>query len=185
MKVNRELSDKFRKKSGTVEAFQYDGDLIDAEGNYYVPEWAVAAHRAGILFYMKVDSPEAPLMELYLCSQTQTDSTHVQVGGYVICNEDGSLDVCSAQDFERNYEATAPSGKSSGDGSDHGHEGRRRGKLQNYIGVKIVKTEQQEKDSRPRYKVLYPDGYVSWSPKDVFEKAYRILDCEDFINEDM
>ena len=23
------------------------------------------------------------------------------------------------------------------------------------------------------YKVLYPDGYVSWSPKEVFEEAYR------------
>ena len=23
------------------------------------------------------------------------------------------------------------------------------------------------------YKVCYPDGYVSWSPKDVFEEAYR------------
>ena len=23
------------------------------------------------------------------------------------------------------------------------------------------------------YKVVYPDGYVSWSPKDVFEEAYR------------
>ena len=47
--------------------------------------------------------------------------------------------------------------------------------MKNYIGVKIVKAEPQEKDGRPGYK-------VSWSPKDVFEKAYRILDCEDFIN---
>ncbi len=27
--------------------------------------------------------------------------------------------------------------------------------------------------SRPGYKVRYPDGYVSWSPKEVFEIAYR------------
>ena len=25
------------------------------------------------------------------------------------------------------------------------------------------------------YKVRYPDGYESWSPKDVFEKAYLLL----------
>ena len=25
----------------------------------------------------------------------------------------------------------------------------------------------------PGYKVIYPDGYVSWSPKEVFEHAYR------------
>lgn len=29
------------------------------------------------------------------------------------------------------------------------------------------------KNAKDGYKVVYPDGYVSWSPKDVFEKAYR------------
>ena len=33
--------------------------------------------------------------------------------------------------------------------------------MKNYIGVKIVKAEPQEKDGRPGYKVVYPDGYVS------------------------
>lgn len=56
--------------------------------------------------------------------------------------------------------------------------------MKNYIGAKIVKAEPQEKDGQPGYKVKYPDGYVSWSPKDVFERAYRELGCEDFINQD-
>lgn len=56
--------------------------------------------------------------------------------------------------------------------------------MKNYIGVKIVKAEPQEKDGKQGYKVMYPDGYVSWSPKDVFEKAYRELDCKDFILSD-
>lgn len=30
------------------------------------------------------------------------------------------------------------------------------------------------------YKVVYPDGYVSWSPKDVFEAAYRRTDGMSF-----
>lgn len=55
--------------------------------------------------------------------------------------------------------------------------------MQNYIGVKIVKAELETKDGKEGYKVMYPDGYVSWSPKDVFEKAYRVLDCKEFINE--
>lgn len=71
--------------------------------------------------------------------------------------------------------------------------------MKNYIGVKIVKAEPMtkgefekrkgavspllEKDSTEGYMVKYPDGYVSWSPKDVFETAYRPLDCEEFINE--
>lgn len=54
--------------------------------------------------------------------------------------------------------------------------------MRNYIGVKIVKAELEVKDGNLGYKVVYPDGYVSWSPKEAFEKAYRPLDCEDFIN---
>ena len=30
------------------------------------------------------------------------------------------------------------------------------------------------------YKVRYPDGYESWSPKDVFNEAYRPTDCMNF-----
>lgn len=30
------------------------------------------------------------------------------------------------------------------------------------------------------YKVVYPDGYVSWSPKEVFEKAYRRINSMTF-----
>lgn len=45
-----------------------------------------------------------------------------------------------------------------------------------YVGVKIVRAEPQEKQSgeliEQGYRVIYPDGYESWSPKDVFESAY-------------
>ena len=54
--------------------------------------------------------------------------------------------------------------------------------MKNYIGGKIVKAEPTEKNGVPGYAVKYPDGYVSWSPKETFEKAYRELDCKDFIN---
>ena len=54
--------------------------------------------------------------------------------------------------------------------------------MKNYIGVKIVKAEPQERNGRPGYRVKYPDGYEAWSPKSAFEKAYRELDCKDFIN---
>lgn len=73
--------------------------------------------------------------------------------------------------------------------------------MKTYIGVKIVKAKPATKAEflaladEPRkisegntdaegYIVKYPDGYVSWSPKDVFEKAYRELDCKEFINAD-
>lgn len=42
-----------------------------------------------------------------------------------------------------------------------------------YVGTKIIQAEPEEKDGKPGYQVIYPDGYVSWSPKATFEAAYR------------
>lgn len=58
-----------------------------------------------------------------------------------------------------------------------------------YIGTKIVKAEPMTSDDFKRfkgqtpgleenahgYKVVYDDGYTSWSPKAVFERCYRPL----------
>jgi hypothetical protein len=60
-----------------------------------------------------------------------------------------------------------------------------------YVGTKIIKAEPckawkdagDHKIGDDGYKVVYPDGYVSWSPKDVFEDAYKEIDMS-FINED-
>lgn len=68
--------------------------------------------------------------------------------------------------------------------------------METYIGTKIIKAKPAIKvDGRiylmneaiPRsmnrqegYKVVYEDGYESWSPKDVFEKAFRSTDGLDF-----
>lgn len=41
-----------------------------------------------------------------------------------------------------------------------------------YVGVKIVKAELAEKDGEPGYNIIYDGGYISWSPKEVFEKYY-------------
>ena len=61
--------------------------------------------------------------------------------------------------------------------------------MKKYLGVKIVEAEPmtnldfQEKIKNSKllpgvpflngYKVVYEDGYVCWSPKEVFEKAYK------------
>lgn len=44
-----------------------------------------------------------------------------------------------------------------------------------YIGTKIVQAEREERDLKPGYKVMYEDGYMSWSPRDVFERCYRLV----------
>lgn len=59
--------------------------------------------------------------------------------------------------------------------------------MRQYIGTKIIEAEpairgdcvKENSDysafqlSEEGYRVRYPDGYESWSPKDVFEEAYR------------
>ena len=60
-------------------------------------------------------------------------------------------------------------------------------KLPGYIGVKMITArpmdhfeflkrsgkELPDHENSLGYQVFYPDGYVSWSPKEVFEEAYR------------
>lgn len=58
--------------------------------------------------------------------------------------------------------------------------------MNRYIGVKIINAEPAqatEDDKRGQYpigaegyKVVYEDGYTSWSPKEVFDAAYRQTD---------
>lgn len=73
--------------------------------------------------------------------------------------------------------------------------------MEMYLGVKLVWAEPMDhfsfleeqgkpystEENQHGYKVVYEDGYVSWSPKDVFEKAYRKIklykDVEEFILE--
>ena len=68
--------------------------------------------------------------------------------------------------------------------------------MKQYIGTKIIKADPAYRvDGKAfvkanivpsgvhiedGYKVVYPDGYESWSPKDVFEAAYRATDGMNF-----
>ncbi|MGN0998657.1 MAG: DUF2829 domain-containing protein [Faecousia sp.] len=68
--------------------------------------------------------------------------------------------------------------------------------MKQYIGTKMIQAEPAYRvdgkvfvKSQPvpsgyyiedGYKVVYPDGYESWSPKDVFEAAYRPTDGMSF-----
>ena len=61
--------------------------------------------------------------------------------------------------------------------------------MKNYLGCKLIQAEPmskhsfinkiknedipQNEENQPGYLVRYSDSYTSWSPKDVFEIAYR------------
>lgn len=46
--------------------------------------------------------------------------------------------------------------------------------MENYIGIKLIKAEPciHKITGEEGYRVIYSDAYESWSPKEVFEKAY-------------
>ena len=56
--------------------------------------------------------------------------------------------------------------------------------MQKYIGTKIIEAEPMSRgqggNAEDSYQVRYSDGYESWSPKDVFDEAYRPTDCMNF-----
>lgn len=86
---------KYRKKPVVIEAFQYDGDFMNSDGEYYVPQWAVDAYDAGTLFYngegdLYVKSLEGVMKVSYM--------------DYIIRGVDGELYPCKPLIFERTYE---------------------------------------------------------------------------------
>ena len=61
---------KYIKKSAMIESFQYDGDFMNKDGKYYIPEWAVKAHKNGILTFASKDDNEPPI-NLYITNKGQ------------------------------------------------------------------------------------------------------------------
>ena len=77
-----------------VEAFQYDGDLMNSKGEYYCPEWAVENYKNGILFFNRED----------LLVRTLEGYKQVTVGDYIIQGVNGELYSCKPDIFERTYD---------------------------------------------------------------------------------
>lgn len=90
---------KYRKKPVEIEAFQYDGDLKNSKGEWYVPKWAVEAFENDIMFY---DSTNAEPCELFI--KTLEGIHHVSVNDYVIQGIKGELYPCKPDIFETTYE---------------------------------------------------------------------------------
>lgn len=88
----------YRKRPVVIEAFNYDGDLMDKYGNYYVPQWAVEAYKNGTLFYGCGVGGD----ELFI--NTPEGVHRVSVGDYIIKGVAGELYPCKPYIFEQTYE---------------------------------------------------------------------------------
>ena len=96
-------SKKYRKKPVVIEAFQYDGDLKNKDGFYYVPQWAVDAFESDVMYYDSLENE--PPSELFI--KTLEGIHHVSVGDYVIQGIQGELYPCKPDIFRKTYEEVA------------------------------------------------------------------------------
>lgn len=85
---------KYLKRPVEIEAFEYDGDLMGRDGNYYVPEWAVQANAEGTLYFSEG--------ELYI--KTLEGTHHASVGDYIIRGVKGELYPCKPDIFLQTYQ---------------------------------------------------------------------------------
>ena len=91
---------KYITKPIEVEAFQYDGDLKGANGEYYVPQWAVKAFQEGMMHYDSL-VPEEPPCDLFI--NTPEGVCHVVIGDYIIKGAKGELYSCKPGIFKETY----------------------------------------------------------------------------------
>lgn len=91
---------KYKKKPVIIEAFQYDGDLMGSNGNYYVPNWAVKAYKSGYMYFDSLD-PKPPC-ELFI--KTLKGTHHASVGDYIIQGIGGEIYPCKPDTFVETYE---------------------------------------------------------------------------------
>lgn len=92
---------KYRKKPVVIEAFKYDGDFKDSQGEVYVPDWAVESlENEGRLYYGSIN--DGPPCELF--AKTLEGDMLVNVGDYVIKGIKGEIYPCKPDIFELTYE---------------------------------------------------------------------------------
>lgn len=78
----------YHTKDSYIEAFQFDGDLMNAKGKWYVPDWAVNAYQNGVLRF------EAENMYI--------EDSLVHINDYVIYTQ-GNLYILPQDVFEAIY----------------------------------------------------------------------------------
>lgn len=94
----------------TVDAFKYDGTLSvtvvgkDSDTETDVPEWAALAYLHGVLFY----APTYPHGKKALFVKNSSGEEKIEVGSYIVKNDEGEIYGCPAEHFENCFEKCTP-----------------------------------------------------------------------------
>lgn len=92
---------KYRKKPVEIEAFRYDGDFIDKDGNYYIPGWGIEAFENNVIKYNSYDKGK-------LAIETLEGTMIADIGDYIIKGINGELYPCKPDIFRKTYELVKP-----------------------------------------------------------------------------
>ncbi|MEG0330718.1 MAG: hypothetical protein RR598_10240 [Anaerorhabdus sp.] len=92
---------RYIKKPIPIEAFQYDGDLVNRFGKPYVPQWFMKEFNKKNAYYGSLSKNEPPC-ELFI--KTLEVSMHVSVGDYIIKGVCGEIYPCKKEIFEESYD---------------------------------------------------------------------------------
>ena len=92
---------KYKKKPVVIEAFKYDGDLVNNNGEFYIPKWAIEAYKNKDMYFDAFDSLSPPT-ELFI--KTLEGIHHVSVGDYIIRGIKGEIYPCKPDIFKETYE---------------------------------------------------------------------------------
>lgn len=85
---------RYKNKPVVVEAFQYDGDFINRDGDYYVPHWVADELASGNMYFKNAG-------ELYI--KTLEGEMYVSVDDYIIKDVQGEIYPCKPDVFEQTY----------------------------------------------------------------------------------
>lgn len=92
----------YRRIPREIEAFQYDGNVKDSNGKYYIPDWAIKPFEDGTMYF---DNKERkPPCGVYIRTKEEL-FLHAEIGDYIVLNEHGEIYPCKKTIFEMQYEA--------------------------------------------------------------------------------
>lgn len=88
---------KYRKKPVIIDAFQFDGDFMNKDRIYYIPDWAVDMVHKGYIKYKSYAKGELEI-------KTLEGVMIASVGDYIIKGVNGEVYPCKPDIFEKTYE---------------------------------------------------------------------------------
>lgn len=84
-----------------MKAFRFDGDLVDAQGNYYIPDWAVKAHADRMMFFESLSMENPPDTLFVRCRSALIP---VNVGDYIVqLPDEKTLVVLDKETMDKMY----------------------------------------------------------------------------------